>query len=227
MNKWNFFTSKELKPSGWIRRQLEIQAEGLSGNLHKIWPDVRDSGWIGGAKESWERAPYWLDGFIPLAYLLENDEMIATAKRYIDAILEKQCDDGWICPCTVEERKKYDTWALQLLTKVLKVYYDCSGDERIPDVIYRALKNYYELLKSGEISLTSWAEYRWFETFVAMNFLYERYREDWIKDLAVILKKQGFDYNKASDLWKDSKRKWVCDTHIVNLTMMLKSEAVS
>ena len=29
MNKWNFYTSKELKPEGWLRRQLEIQAEGL------------------------------------------------------------------------------------------------------------------------------------------------------------------------------------------------------
>ena len=30
--------------------------------------------------------------------------------------------------------------------------YDCSGDERRPDVIYKALKNYYELLKAGDIS---------------------------------------------------------------------------
>ena len=29
MNKWNFYTSKEIKPQGWLRRQLEIQAEGL------------------------------------------------------------------------------------------------------------------------------------------------------------------------------------------------------
>ena len=68
MNKWNFYTSKEIKPQGWLKRQLEIQAEGLSGNLHKIWPDIRDSAWIGGDREGWERVPYWLDGFIPLAF---------------------------------------------------------------------------------------------------------------------------------------------------------------
>ena len=84
MNKWNFYTSKEIKPQGWLKNQLEIQANGLSGNLHKIWPDVRDSSWIGGNCEGWERVPYWLDGFIPLAYLLENDEMIATVKKYIE-----------------------------------------------------------------------------------------------------------------------------------------------
>ncbi len=227
MNKWNFYTSKEIKPEGWLRRQLEIQAEGLSGNLHKIWPDIRDSAWIGGDREGWERVPYWLDGFIPLAYLLENEEMIATVKKYIDAIVSAQEDDGWICPCEKEKREKYDTWAIQLICKVLKVYYDCSDDERIPQVIYRVLKNYYEMLKSGEIKLFQWAKYRWFESFISLNFLYEKYQEDWIKDLAKIIKEQGFDYNTATEKWKKPSHMWVLNTHIVNMTMMLKSEAVS
>ena len=36
-------TARELKPEGWLREQLEIQARGLSGHLDQIWPDVRDS----------------------------------------------------------------------------------------------------------------------------------------------------------------------------------------
>lgn len=227
MNKWNFYTSKELKPEGWLKRQLEIQAEGLSGNLHKIWPDIRDSAWIGGNREGWERVPYWLDGFIPLAYLLENEEMIATVKKYIDAIISAQEDDGWICPCEKVKRAKYDTWATQLICKVLKVYYDCSRDERIPQVIYRVLKNYYELLKSGEIKLFTWGKYRWFESFISLNFLYEKYGEDWIKDLAKIIKEQGFDYNTTAENWEKPSHVWKLNTHIVNMTMMLKSEAVS
>ena len=227
MNKWNFYTSKELKPEGWLRRQLEIQAEGLSGNLHKIWPDIRDSKWIGGNREGWERVPYWLDGFIPLAYLLENEEMIATAKKYIDAIISAQQEDGWICPCKKGKRAIYDTWAVQLICKTLKVYYDCSGDEEIPQVIYKILRNYYELLESGKIRLFGWAKYRWFETFISLNFIYEKYNEEWIKDLAKIIEEQGFDYNSATDSWKKPSHVWLRKTHIVNLTMMLKSEAVS
>ncbi len=227
MNKWNFYTSKELKPEGWLRRQLEIQAEGLSGNLHKIWPDIRDSAWIGGNREGWERVPYWLDGFIPLAYLLENEELIATAKKYIDAIVSSQEEDGWICPCEKERIAKYDTWAVQLICKTLKVYYDCSGDERIPKVIYKVLRNYYNLLKSGEIKLFKWAKFRWFETFISLNFIYEKYSEEWIKDLAKIIKEQGFDYNTATESWKKTSHNWLRKTHIVNITMMLKSEAVS
>ena len=227
MNKWNFYTSKELKPEGWLRRQLEIQAEGLSGNLHKIWPDIRDSKWIGGNREGWERVPYWLDGFVPLAYLLEDEEMILTAKKYIDAIISAQQEDGWICPCKKERRALYDTWAVQLICKTLKVYYDCSGDEKIPQIIYNVLKNYYELLKSGKIKLFGWAKYRWFETFISLNFIYEKYGEEWMKDLAEILEKQGFDYSSATDSWKNPSHVWLRKTHIVNLTMMLKSEAVS
>ncbi len=227
MSKWDFYTSKEIKPEGWLKKQLEIQANGLSGNLHKIWPDIRDSAWIGGKCEGWERVPYWLDGFIPLAYLLENEEMIATVKKYIDAIVSSQEDDGWICPCEKEKREKYDTWAIQLICKTLKVYYDCSGDERIPEVIYKVLKNYYELLKRGEIKLFRWGEYRWFESFISLNFIYKKYKEDWIKDLAKIIKKQGYDYNQATEKWKKTSHNWKLNTHIVNMAMMLKSEAVS
>ena len=227
MNKWNFYTPTELKPEGWLRRQLEIQAEGLSGNLHKIWPDIRDSKWIGGNREGWERVPYWLDGFIPLAYLLENDEMIATVKKYIDAIISSQEDDGWICPCKKSKRKIYDTWALQLIGKTLKVYYDCSGDERIPEVLYKAFKNYYELLKNKEIKIFGWAKYRWFESFVTLNFLDEKYGEKWIKDLAKILKEQGYNYNDAIKSWRKPSHVWLRKTHIVNIAMMLKSEAIS
>ena len=227
MNKCNFYTSKEIKPQGWLRRQLEIQAEGLSGNLHKIWPDIRDSAWIGGNHEGWERVPYWLDGFIPLAYLLEDESLIEDAKKYIDAIIDAQDSDGWICPCKKEKRAKYDTWAVQLIAKTLLVYYECSGDERIPQVIYRVLRNYYELLKSGEIKLFGWAKFRWFETFISLNFLWQKYGEDWIKDLAVIVKQQGFDYGTAVESWKKPRHIWVRKTHIVNIAMMLKCEAVS
>ncbi len=227
MDTLSFYTSKEIKPLGWLRRQLEIQAEGLSGNLDKIWRDVRDSAWIGGNAEGWERVPYWLDGFIPLAYLLENEDMIKRAKKYIDAILSYQKPDGWICPCSEEEIPAYDTWAVQLISKVLTVYYECSGDERIPDVIYNVLKNYYELLSSEKIKLFRWGKYRWFEAFPAIKFLKERYNEEWIISLAKILKSQGTDYAAKTELWKKPLHKWTWDTHIVNLGMMIKYEALS
>ncbi len=148
-------------------------------------------------------------------------------KKYIDAILEGQQADGWICPCSKEQRATYDTWAVHLITKVLTVYYDCSRDERIPGVLYRILKNYYELLKKEEIRLFAWGKFRWFELFIALNFTYEKYREPWLIELAQMVRAQGADYTEFIEQWKRPLNKWTFETHIVNLAMMLKQEAVS
>ena len=43
-------------------------------------------------------------------------------------------------------------------------------DKRIPETIYKVLKNYYEMLKSGEIKLFGWGKFRWFESFISLNF---------------------------------------------------------
>ena len=228
MGKYSFFTSRELCPEGWLRRQIEIQAEGLCGNLDKVWPDVRDSAWIGGGREGWERVPYWLDGFVPMAYLLDSDDMKARAQKYIDKIIENQQEDGWICPSGNIPKAHYDTWAVCLISKVLTVYYQCSGDERVPEVIRKTLKNYYDLLSAGTIRLFDWAKYRWYECFVALRFIKEKYPdEEWIDALAKILREQGMKYESIVESWKTPSNRWGFDTHIVNLCMMLKSEAIS
>src|SRR5256885_13872252 len=76
-----------IKPAGWLKRQLEIQANGLSGHLDEFWPDVAESSWIGGKAEGWERGPYWLGGFIPLRILLDNPDFQARATKGVDFIL--------------------------------------------------------------------------------------------------------------------------------------------
>ena len=225
-SNYSFFTPSELKPEGWMLDQLRLQREGLNGNLDLVWPDIRDSKWIGGDREGWERVPYWLDGFVPLAYLLDDEDLKARAKRYVDKILEFQEPDGWICPNGDKPRERYDTWAVILICKVLTVYYDCSGDERIPNVVYRVLKNYYELLSSEKIKLDKWAKYRWFELFISLRWLRDTVgEEEWIYELGRIMIRQGMDYGTVSELWKTPINRWTYDTHIVNIAMMLKSEA--
>ena len=41
----------EVKPLGWLKNQLQTQAERLSGYLDEFWPDIMNSGWIGGSAE--------------------------------------------------------------------------------------------------------------------------------------------------------------------------------
>lgn len=227
MISWKFLKIKEIRPEGWLKKQLEIQAEGLSGNLDKVWPDVRDSAWIGGNREGWERMPYWLDGFLPLAYLIGNEDMQQRAKKYIDAILERQKPDGWICPCADEERKTYDLWAVFLICKALSVYHNCTGDERAVDAAYRAMRNLYDLLKAGTVKLAAWGKFRWFEGFISLSWLYDLHPETWMKELGTLLREQGADYKEFMPLWEHPLNRWRFDTHIVNIGMMLKAEAVS
>ena len=220
-----FFSSFDIKPDGWLKKQLIIQANGLNGNLDKIWPDVKDSKWIGGDREGWERVPYWLDGFIPLAFLLDDKDMQLRAKKYINKIIESQCEDGWLCPCAENERKFYDMWGLFIILKALVVWHDCTGDERVVDVVYKALKNAYSHF--SPMTPFNWASARWYECLIAIKFIYEKRPESWLIDFANFLKATGFNYDKPMPTWTTyPKHYWTYTNHVVNIAMGLKAQAL-
>ncbi len=226
MEKFTPFTTSNIECGGWLKNQLEIQAQGLSGNLDKVWNDIKNSKWIGGGCEGWERVPYWLDGFVPLAYLRRDEDMIRRVKLYIDAILAGQKEDGWLCPCTDEERAGYDMWALFLIDKVLMLYYDCSGDERVPSAVYKSLINLREHIKSHP--LHNWAKSRWFECLIPISALKKIYSEPWLDELAEELKRQGTDFEALFDNWqyKRPRNEWLYDSHVVNMAMAIKEGGV-
>ena len=215
---------KSFKPAGWVKRQLEIQAAGLAGNLDKVWRDVKESAWIGGTAEGWERVPYWLDGFIDLAWLLDDADMQKRAKRYIDAILERQEPDGWLCPCAPDQRGEYDMWSLFLLGKVLVVWEHRTDDERIFPALYKAFRQLSGHLK--EFPLFRWGKARWFEGLIATAFLYKRTGEKWLIELAETLKTQGMDFQEKlrSWRWTGKEKEWTFEAHVVNTAMELHSE---
>lgn len=221
------FDPNQIKPKGWLLEQLQIQANGLSGNLDKVWPDIRDSAWIGKDNDGWERVPYWLDGFIPLGRLLGDTDLIARADRYIYAIIDLQQPDGWICPGEKADRAKYDPWAVFLIGKVLALHYEFSKDQKVLDALYRAMKCFHKLLLNGEIHLFEWGKFRWFEAFISLALLWEQYHEDWIIVLGKEIRKQGAHYPDFIETWKRPMNQATMHTHIVNLCMMLKYEAVS
>jgi hypothetical protein len=220
------FSAREIKPRGWLKRQLRIQADGLCGNLDKIWPDVRDSKWLGGGRDGWERAPYWLDGFIPLAYLLDDGDLKTRAEKYISIILSGQREDGWLCPCKDEERAGYDLWPFFLICKVLALYGDCTGDRRIEGAVESALRCLERHIRGN--TLFNWGSARWFECLIPIFWLYERRGGGWLLDLAFRLEVQGIDYEKLFAFYRDqqARRSWTYLTHVVNIGMCLKAGAL-
>lgn len=220
---YSAYSASCVRPKGWLARQLRLQAEGLAGNLDRIWPDVRDSQWIGGDREGWERVPYWLDGFVPLAWLLDDEDLKRRAQRYIDSIIANQQADGWLCPCKEEERNGYDVWALFLILKVLTGYADASGDDRVEEVVYRACKNLWQHLSRS--TLFRWGSARWFEALIPILWMRERRPEPWLTDLGQRLRMMGMSWETMirAPYWHEPNRVWTYDTHVVNLAMAIKS----
>lgn len=51
--KWKKLVLTEVSPSGWLKEQMQMQMNGLTGCLHEKWDSVGTySGWLGGTGES-------------------------------------------------------------------------------------------------------------------------------------------------------------------------------
>jgi len=114
-NAFYFLPLGSVRPAGWLKGQLGIQAAGLSGHLDETWADVGpNSGWLGGKGESGERGPYFLDGLIPLAHLLDDARLKSKAQKYVDWTLEHQAHNGMIGP-----KSNNDWWPRIVMLKAL------------------------------------------------------------------------------------------------------------
>jgi len=177
-----------IRPSGWLKGQLEIQAKGLSGHLDETWADVGpNSGWLGGTGESWERGPYFLDGLIPLAWQLDDARLKAKAQKFIDWTLEHQAANGMIGPAT-----NNDWWPRFVMLKSLTQYEECTGDARVIPVMERYFR--YQLGELPTRPLRDWGKFRWQDEVLTVLWLYNRTGSAWLLDLARLLHQQGFDW---------------------------------
>ncbi len=183
-----------VRPAGWLEGVLKAQADGLTGHLDEFWPDLRDSAWIGGQAEGWERTPYWLDGAVPLAYLLDDARLQARVKRYLDHILDHQADDGWLGPIgdNNPKHRPYDVWPLFPLFKALTQYHEATGDPRVVPALTRAMRRVQQQM--AKEPLYSWAKFRAADLVVSVLWLYDRTREPWLLDLAREAFAQGHDW---------------------------------
>jgi hypothetical protein len=232
--KFSPVSINSIKPEGWLWRQLRIQEDGLCGHLDEFWPDIKDSGWFGGDQEGWERAPYWLDGVVPLAFLLEDRLLEEKVHRYVDYILKHQGSDGWLGPRVMRSPaeqdgcQNFDIWSQFLIGKVLMQYHDATGDERVISALtnnLRRIGNYID-----ETPLFNWAQFRWFEALMTLYWLHELRGGAWLLELAVKLHAQGFNWEGYFEHWPHTEPtqhgKWSFMSHVVNNAMALKSPAL-
>ena len=177
-----------VRPIGWLRAQLEIQADGLGGHLDETWADVGpNSGWLGGTGESWERGPYFLDGLMPLAYLLDDARLKAKAQKYIDWTLNNQAANGMLGP-----RSNDDWWPRIVMLKVLTQYHEATGDPRVIPAMQRYFE--YQLAEMPKRRLRDWGKFRWQDEALSVIWLYNRTGNAKLLDLLQLLHAQGYDW---------------------------------
>ncbi|GAB4031400.1 beta-L-arabinofuranosidase domain-containing protein [Spirosoma gilvum] len=196
-----------IKPQGWLREMLIRQKTGSTGQLDKLYPLVMNqrNGWLGGDGDQWERGPYWIDGLLPLAYILDDHELIAKAKPWVEWALNSQQPDGYFGPSKdyphepgVQRDNSRDWWPKMVMLKILKQYYSATNDSRV----IRLMTNYfrYQLQELPQKPLdhwTFWARYRAGDNLMVVYWLYNITGDKFLLELADLLHKQTFDYTDA------------------------------
>jgi hypothetical protein len=177
-----------IRLAGWLQAQLKIQADGLGGHLDETWADVGpSSGWLGGTGESWERGPYFLDGLVPLAYLLDDAKLKVKAQKYIDWTLNNQAASGMLGP-----RSNDDWWPRIVILKVLTQYHEATGDPRVIPAMQRYFE--YQLAELPRRGLRDWGKFRWQDEALSVIWLYNRSGNPKLLDLLQLLHAQGYDW---------------------------------
>jgi len=219
-----------IRPTGWLLNQLRIQAEGLSGHLDEFWPDIARSGWIGGEVEGWERGPYWLDGVMPLAYLLGDAALQAKVSHWMDHILEHQGQDGWLGPCPPRKREALlgDVWPFFILLKAVAEYHEATDDQHVLRAAERLLRFLDSFL--DEKPLSGWAKYRWQDLVLGIHWLYELTGGEWLLALAAKVRGQGYDWQAHFADFRYPERvargETNMGTQVVNNAMAIKQPGV-
>ena len=99
-----------IKADGWMQDQLIRMKNGFTGHLDQIYEKVMGprNGWLGGDGDVWERGPYWIDGLLPLAYLLDDEALKEKAETIINEFKDKT--DGLNEKCETQKAlfEKYD-----------------------------------------------------------------------------------------------------------------------
>src|ERR1700761_9108738 len=165
------------RPGGWLRKQLELQRDGLTGHLGEIsiWLEKKDNAWLtkdGKGKYGWEELPYWLKGYGDIAYVLRDSAMLRETMFWINTVLKNQRPDGDFGPA-VEHKGTRDLWTNMPMLWCLQSYYEYAHDPRVLTFMTRYFK--WELTLPDEHFLEDyWEKSRGGDNMLSVYWLYNR-----------------------------------------------------
>ncbi|RZK17891.1 MAG: hypothetical protein EOO86_11460, partial [Pedobacter sp.] len=223
-----------IKPQGWLREMLIRQKDGTTGTMDKQYPLIMGSrnGWLGGDGDQWERGPYWIDGLLPLAYILKDKELIAKVKPWIEWSIKSQTPDGYFGPSKdypgengVQRDNSRDWWPKMVMLKILKQYYSATGDKRVVKLMTNYFKYQLKELPSKPLdNWTYWAQYRAGDNLMEVYWLYNITGDKFLLDLGDLIYKQSFDFTDA--FLNTDMLSRMGSIHTVNLSQGMKTPLV-
>jgi hypothetical protein len=183
-----------VRPTGWLRKQLQLQADGFHGHLTEISDYLKkeNNAWLSKAGEGlrgWEEPPYWLKGFLITGYLLDDARMTNEANIWIEAALTSQKPDGWFGPdkgrtgIATDLKGRDDLWPNMIMMFCLQSYYEHTHDPRVTEL----MRNYFRYLfqlPDDKFLVGYWPSMRGGDQLYSILWLYNRTGESWLLDVA-------------------------------------------
>ncbi len=205
-----------IRPEGWLRKELELEAEGFFGHLEEISPylEKKDNAWLsprGKGKHGWEEVPYWLRGFSNLAYVLGDEKLIARARTWIEGVLSSRRPDGWFGPgrgrkgAATRLKGREDLWPNMVMLSCLRDYYSFTRDERVLSLM-KAYFRYLSTIPEDRFLEGYWPKMRGGDLLSSVYWLYNRTGEAFLLALARKVHRHTADWTKG-----------VIDRHNVNI----------
>lgn len=223
-----------ISAEGWLKEMLLRQKNGATGHLDEIYPEVMGprNGWLGGDGDQWERGPYWIDGLLPLAYILDDDSLKEKVKPWVEWILSSQKENGQFGPCTdyapergLQRNNCQDWWPRMVALKILQQHYSATGDERVIKLMTGYFKYQLSVIREQPLDhWTFWARHRGGENLSSIYWLYSITKDDFLIELGDIIYSQTEPF---TDMFLAHDKLTRAGTiHSVNLAQGIKTPIV-
>lgn len=223
-----------VRPQGWLEDQLQRMAAGMTGHLDEMVPNIMGdrNGWLGGDGDKWERGPYWIDGLLPLAYILDDKTLIEKTQRWVEWTLSSQQENGFFGPSEdlpnvdgLQRDRTHDWWPRIVVLKFMKQYYDATGDERVIPFMLKYF--HYQLKELPEHPLGTWSYWaveRGADNILVVYWLYNLTGESFLLELGDLLARQTADWKgRLSD---GKTLSTLYSLHCVNLAQGFKAPVI-
>jgi uncharacterized protein len=228
-----------IKAEGMLLKMLEIQRDGLTGNIDSVYAVVcgDNSGWLGGTGDGWERGPYWVDGLLPLAYILDDENLIAKAQKWVEWSLNNQRENGYFGPYDLPENyevirgtqqgMRNDWWPKMVMLKILQQYYTATNDQRVITLMTNYFKYQLQELPKNKLGfVTYWAEQRGGDNLQIVYWLYNITGDKFLLELGELLHKQTYDWFGLFTGNELRKNNPYARIHCVNLAQGVKEPVI-